>query len=212
MTDFDIIKKLFNITENNGFSADEISVFKRVCENIPKTLYDYYFQLGKAKALNQTQDSLIVPSKLKFSKTEDYLIFYAENQWACVWGISKSDLDLDDPPVYMSYDEKEWGRETSCLTDFFKAMANLQAVFALPFSSQEFLRINKFDLEAIRSKYKKREFCFSKWIGIEFYGNNENDVIAVMKNDDYFDLIFASNDEEQFKGMNKILSEFGGKH
>jgi len=209
MTDFKEIRILFDITEDNGFSVEELSVFKNTCETIPKVLFDYYAQLGKIKELNQTQDRLIEPEKLKLSKNQDFIIFYVENQWACVWGIYKNDLNIDNPPVYMSYDENEWSKETNYLTDFFKAMANLQAVFALPFSSQEFAYINNEELNIIRAKFKKREFSFSKWIGIDFYGNFEDDVIAVLKNDNYYDLIYASNNDQQFTEMNKILGEFG---
>lgn len=209
MTRFKEIKQLFDITENNGFSEEEIFEFKNICDNIPKVLSDYYSQLGKIKELNNTQDQLIEPKNLKLSKNKDFLIFYVENQWACVWGISKKDLNIDNPPVYMSYEEQEWIKETNFLTDFFNAMANLQAAFALPFSSEEFAFINNEELKIIEDNFKKREFSFSQWIGIDFYGNFENDVIAVQKNADYYDLIYASNNEQQFTKMNKILSKLG---
>ena len=125
MTEFKEIKQLFGITEKNGFSEEEILEFKNICDNIPKILSDYYSQLGKIKELNNTQDQLIEPQKLKLSKNKDFLIFYVENQWACVWGIDKNDLNIDNPPVYMSYEEQEWSKEANFLTDFFKAMANL---------------------------------------------------------------------------------------
>ncbi len=210
MTEFNEIRQLFDITENNGFSEEEISVFKNVCENIPKVLFNYYLQLGKIKELNQTQDRLIEPEKLRLSKNNDFLIFYVENQWACVWGIDKNDLNIDNPPVYMSYEEQKWSKETNLLTDFLKAMASLQAVFALQFGLEEFAYINNEELKIIEENFKKRDFSFSKWIGIDFYGNLENDVIAVQKNNDYYDLIYASNNEQQFIKMNNILSKLGG--
>lgn len=209
MTVFNQINQLFDITENNGFSEKEISIFKNICENIPKVLFDYYLQLGKIKELNQTQDRLLEPEKLRLSGNDDFLIFYVENQWACVWGIDKNDLSMDNPPVYMSYEEQEWNKETNCLTDFFNAMSNLQAVFALPFSTEEFVSVNNEELEALKSNFKKRGFSFSQWIGIDFYGNYENDVIAVQKNDGYYDLMYASNNEHQFIEMHKLLSETG---
>jgi hypothetical protein len=36
MTEFQEIKHLFDITENNGFSEEEILAHKNVCEHIPK--------------------------------------------------------------------------------------------------------------------------------------------------------------------------------
>ena len=109
----------------------------------------------------------------------------------------------------MSYEEQEWTKETNLLTDFLKAMANLQAVFALQFCSEEFACINIDELKIIKENFKKREFAFSQWIGIEFYGNFENDVIVVQRNTDYYNLIYASNNEQQFVEMNKILNKLG---
>lgn len=209
MTEFKEIHQLFGVNENKGFSEKEIDAFKNICENIPNVLFDYYLQLGRLKELNQTQDRLIEPEQLRFSEHQDFLIFYVENQRACVWGIHKNDLHTDNPPVYMSYEEHEWTKETDLLTDFFNAMANLQAVFAFPFSSEEFVCINTEELKMIESDFKKRDFSFSQWIGIDFYGNHSNDVIAVQKNGDYYDLIYASQNEQQFKEMDDILNKFG---
>lgn len=203
------IKQLFEITEENGFSEEGISAHRNVCETIPKVLFEYYLKLGKIKNLNQTQDRLIEPKKLRLSKNKDFLIFYVENQWACVWGIDQSDLNIDNPPVYMSYDEQEWSKETNFLTDFLRAMASLQAVFALQFRSEEFVSIEKEGLETIKANFKKRDFSFSQWIGVDFYGNFENEVIAVQKNEGHFDVIYASSNKQQFIDINNILSALG---
>ncbi|OXA93879.1 hypothetical protein [Flavobacterium hercynium] len=209
MTDFTAIKQLFDITQNNGFSNEEIATYQNVCDSIPQVLYDYYLQLGKITALNQTQDRLIEPQKLQLSKDENFLIFYVENQWSCVWGIHKNDLQSNNPAVYMSYDENEWNKETDSLTDFLKAIAHLQGIFALPFNSEEFAYINNEELKIIETNFNKRDFSFSQWIGVHFYGNHPEEVIAVLKNDDYYDLIYASNNKQQFTDLHKILGELG---
>lgn len=123
MTDFSTIKKLFHITEPNGFSVDEIQMVKNAFGNLPQTFVDYYTELGKIFELNQSQDSLVTLDRLTNYATNEYLIFYTENQHVCVWGINKDDLSKPNPPVYMSYDEKEWNLETETLTNFFTAMA-----------------------------------------------------------------------------------------
>ena len=123
MTDFSIIKKLFGISEPNGFAENEINVVRDIFGDLPKVLTDYYTELGKIQNLNHTQDLLIVPERFQYFRHNDYLIFYYENQRSCVWGIHKDDLSKANPPVYMSFDEKEWNLETETLTDFFTAMA-----------------------------------------------------------------------------------------
>lgn len=118
MTDFSTIKKLFHITESCGFTTDEIQVVKDIFGDLPKVFTDYYTELGKIQNLNHTQDLLITPERFQYYKHDDYLIFYSENQRACVWGIHKDDLSKSDPPVYMSEDQKIWKPETQTLTVF----------------------------------------------------------------------------------------------
>lgn len=207
MTDFKEIKQLFNITENLGYSATELAVLKKVCNNIPSVLKEYYRQLGKVKELNKTQNTLVTPNNLRLSKNNAYLIFYTENQHACVWGIKFEDLQTANPPVYMSYDENKWQKETDSLSEFLNVMANLQAVFSFPFSSEEFITINNEALKTIQQHFKKRSFSISKWIETDFYGNHNNDVIMVQKNNENYDLLFASNNEQQFITMNAVLEK-----
>lgn len=120
MTDFTMIKKLFHITKRNGFSHDEIQTIKNNFGELPQVFIDYYLELGKDERLNHTQDSLIKPEQFQYFKHSEYLIFYCENQRACVWGIHRNDLSRSNPPVYMSYDEKVWKMEFETLTDFFR--------------------------------------------------------------------------------------------
>ena len=47
MTDFAIIKKLYGITETNGFAKNEIKIVKDIFGDLPKVFIDYYTELGK---------------------------------------------------------------------------------------------------------------------------------------------------------------------
>ncbi|WP_286969404.1 hypothetical protein [Flavobacterium sp. UBA4854] len=209
MTNFSTIKKLFHITEPNGFSNDEIQIVKEIFGQLPEVFIDYYAELGKIQNLNYTQDSLIIPERFKYFQNNDYLIFYCENQRACVWGIHKDDLSKPNPPVYMSYDEKEWNLEANTLTDFFTAMAYLQAGFALDFTSECFYEVDEEALKFIVEHYKNKGVSFKKWMeGINFYGNEDDDVITVMSNDQ---ILYSSNTENRFFEMNKVLSKLGSE-
>lgn len=209
MTDFSKIKKLFGIAESNGFTENEIKIVKDIFGELPKVFIDYYAELGKHESLNHTQDSLIVPERFKYFQNDDYLIFYYENQRACVWGIHKNDLSENNPPVYMSYDEKEWNLETDSLTDFFTAMAFLQAGFALEFPGNTFYEIEPNDLDFIVKNYSDKGVSFKQWLeGIQFYGNHDDDVIIIMSNSQVF---YASNTENHFLEMDKVLSKLGSE-
>ncbi|AWK04160.1 hypothetical protein HYN56_07910 [Flavobacterium crocinum] len=207
MTDFSTIKKLFNITESNGFSSNEIQTIKDIFGKLPEVFIDYYTELGKIENLNNTQDSLNKPDQFQYFKHNDYLIFYCENQRVCVWGIHKDDLSHPNPPVYMSHDEKEWKKETETLMDFFIAMAFLQAGFALEFNSECFYEIEDNELAFIKENFKNKGVSFKQWAeGINFYGNNDDDVIVIMSD---YQVFYSSASQEHFDELDEVLSKLG---
>jgi hypothetical protein len=208
MTDFSVIKKLYNISEPNGFSNDEIRSIQSIFGDLPQVFIDYYSELGKIERLNHTQDSLITPDKFQYFKNDDYLIFYRENQRVCVWAIHKDDLIKPNPPVYMSEDEKEWRLETATLSDFFTAMAYLQAVFALDYGSETYYEIEENDLVYIRNHYTNKGVSFRQWTtGIEFYGNYDDSIIIVLGGGQQ--LLYSSDNKVHFDEMNADLSKLG---
>lgn len=207
MTDFSIIKKLFGITESNGFAENEIQVIKDIFGDLPEVFTDYYRELGKIQNLNYTQDFLIIPERFQYYKDNDYLVFYTENQRACVWGIHKDDLSIPNPPVYMSYDQEEWNLETKTLADFFTAMAFLQAGFALEFPSNTFYEIEPTDLDFIIKNYSDKGVAFKQWLeGIQFYGSHDDEVIIITGGSQMF---YAANSQQHFTDMDEVLSKLG---
>ncbi|MCC9071893.1 hypothetical protein LNQ49_09905 [Flavobacterium sp. F-65] len=207
MNDFSIIKKLFHIVEPNGFTNDEIQIVKDIFGELPQVFIDYYTELGKIQSLNQTQDLLIIPERFQYYKHNNYLIFYSENQKACVWGIHKDDLSKPNPPVFMSTDEKEWNLETETLMDFFTAMAFLQASYALEFTCDSFSELEQHELNFISKNFKNKGISLKQWLeGISFYGNYDDDVIVIMSN---YQLFYSANTKEHFIEMDKVLSKLG---
>ncbi|WP_237732254.1 hypothetical protein [Flavobacterium sp. UGB4466] len=65
MTNFSTIKKLFHITESNGFADSEMEAVKNIFGALPEVFVDYYTELGKIQNLNHTQDLLIVPERFQ---------------------------------------------------------------------------------------------------------------------------------------------------
>ncbi|MCP2026927.1 hypothetical protein L1276_002071 [Flavobacterium sp. HSC-32F16] len=207
MTDFSIIKKLFDITEPNGFTENEIQIVKDIFGYLPKVFIDYYAELGKIENLNHTQDSLIVPERFQHFQHDDYLVFYSENQKACVWGIHKDNLSNTNLPVYISYDEQEWNLETETLSEFFTAMAFLQAGFALEFPSNAFYEVQQHELDLISQNFSNKGVSFNEWLeGVKFYGNHDDDVIIIMSNNQVF---YAANSEKHFIELDEVLSKLG---
>lgn len=210
--DFSVIRGLYHLIENNGFSAEEMLAYRNICEHLPKVLVDYYQQLGKCE-FNQFQDNLLAPNELRLSQNQQFLIFYQENQLACVWAIAVSDLAKDNPPVYISYDERfeseQWQIETATLSEFLNTMAHLQSIFALPFYSEDFFAISEDELAFIQANFAKKPFKFNHWTNAEFYGNQADEVIYVDKNKGEALMTYACFGESQFDKLDQILGNFG---
>lgn len=210
--DFSAIRQLYHLSGNHGFSDDEILAYKKVCENLPKVLLDYYQQLGKYE-FNQCQDNLLAPDELRLSQNGEFLIFYQENQLVCVWAIAVSDLTKDNPPIYVSCDEKftteNWQIESDTLSKFLDTMAHLQAVFALPFNNQEILFISNDEFAFIKNNFSLKPYRITHWVNVHFYGNHDDDVIYIAQDYDTCELAYASFNEQQFEKLDDLLGKLG---
>ncbi|MDJ1480162.1 hypothetical protein QNI16_06680 [Cytophagaceae bacterium YF14B1] len=134
---FEDIYSLYNLSEKKGYDDLTLSqTEKRLTYSLPLVLKQYYSQLGLYSELNTVFNQLVSPEQLNL-RDSDYLIFYEENQGVVLWAIASSELSLDDPPVYGSYDNgNTWVLDASSLSNFFVSMAYLQAVMGgLPYTS-----------------------------------------------------------------------------
>lgn len=153
MTNFNVIKSLYNITNKEGFSEECVQEAEKRIGNIPKVLKDYYLELGKVFNLNKSQDRLLTPDEINYDG--EYLQFYIENQYVCRWCIAKKDLATDNPPVYITEDGENFYEESSSLLDFLITMAHLQGVWGLDYGCEEIFDIEEDKSGLIRNKYKK---------------------------------------------------------
>src|SRR5689334_21305270 len=104
MTYFQKIRHLYNVPEKENFGfpeSDIVALEKQLNIVLPAKLREYYLTLGKNEAVNNSYNRLLQPGQIKFS--DEYLIFYEENQGVVNWGIKKEDLHQPDPPVYGGY-------------------------------------------------------------------------------------------------------------
>ena len=198
---FERIYTLFDIKKPQGFDD---TIMASCAFDLPLVLKTYYQTLGQHPTLNHSQDHLLAPNELFVSPNQDFLVFYIENQEVCTWGINITDLTLENPPVFISHDKITWQKAYDTLSDFLYMMANLQAVFGLPYTPEEFYDINEQQKAVIKQHFKKRTDC-QLWLGIEFFGNHDNEVIALIKNDGYDDLIYASSDKTAFDRLDEFF-------
>ncbi len=207
------IKKLFAITEVDGFSEAEIDKAKSVHGSIPMTLEKYYRELGNDNIVNHTQNNLTKPWEEEWQVSDTHMVIYAENQCVCYWGISLEDLEKENPPVYICFENDEWELESDTVSNFLIAMAHLNGGFGLEHSLEDIYMISEEEANVIREKYIKKCEPLKVWVseGIEFYGN-DNGVVVMIKNDEEYDMCYACNNESDFEEMNGNLYEMGSSY
>ena len=207
-----IIKKLFGIEGSCGYSESELSCWVERYGAVPKALKEYYIEVGKHQGLNNAQDFLIPPSQFADYADVDaeHLIFYSENQGVILWGIQKGNMEQDNPPVYENYGGDEWFLTAESLSVFWLSMAHLQAVLALEYRNEECVDITGEQRMAIANAFLSKNADSKLYTGVSFYGNDEDTVVAVMKNHESFILMYASSNERHFdetdSKINGILS------
>jgi len=204
MTDFAAIRNLFHITESCGFDVKELQSWISRYGSIPEVLKDYYLELGAHPQLNGSQDFLIQPKDFHKYVHDDYLIFYTENQGACVWGIRREDVAAPNPPVYENYGEEEWYQTSKSLMEFLLAMAHLQAAVSMEFSNEEYWQIDEQVVEGIKMMFPSKKADSGLYTGVQFFGQ-AGEVIVVMNNREGYLLMFSAEDEKQFDALHASL-------
>jgi len=200
MERFNEIRGLYDIWDDSfGIAEEIISRRERYLgKRLPEILRQYYLQVGNNKQINQTQDNLVLPTELDIYE-DGFAIIYYENQVVWEAGIKDSDFEQDNPNVYLSYDQESWEFEIGNLFNFLTAEAFLQALFALPFSSNA-CNVGTEEELFIHQTWKESSFKSYLW-GIEFFQNSSDEILALMKHDNQTDVFIATNTEKHFLEM-----------
>lgn len=204
MNDFLEIRNLFDVSDNSyGYSESQIVDSENYLgKRLPVILRQYFLQFGKNQEINQTQDNLVLPSELEVYE-DGFVVIYSENQVVWQAGIKFSDFYQDNPNVYLSYDQQNWSFEIGDLYNFLIAESFLQALFALPFNANS-CDVGSEKESFIRENWKESKFKSYLW-GTEFFQNAENEILALMKNENQVDLFIATNSKERFIELNEKL-------
>lgn len=205
--EFEVIRKLFNIKQDDGLLENDIRKAIERHGNLPSVLQEYYRQLGNCMQINQKQNKLCHP--LELIETKEFLIFYKENQYVVQWAIKKSDLNKENPPVYCSWNEIDFKLENESLLDFLYAMAFFQAAsWGLEYCCEDIYMISEEQAQIIRNRYKKIDYELHQWMNITYYGNHDDEVICLIENNDY-DMLYASSNQQHFDEMKKFIDRLG---
>ena len=206
----DIIKELFAVSRPKGYTAEEISAVRKLYGGIPLFLEQFYLELGRSDELLYLQDELILPGKYPVFLDYEYMIFFNENQGVCQAGIAKSDVKMENPPVYVGYDNKNWVKTAETLSDFLTAMYGYQASLCLEYSSEAFYWVSDQEIQLIEQSFSKRQEGLSNWLNfrVDLYEKGEGR-IALMHTGGDVQMMYAANNKKDFKEIQAVLENIG---
>lgn len=118
---FALAERLFGkLIKRDGVLASEVkSAEKRLRTSLPATLSEMYRKAGRRTDLHGAHDRLVAPNLLVV--VNGALVFYQEHSQTLAWGIPKSELVKDDPPVVCAKNEPPfaWEPDHDALSGFF---------------------------------------------------------------------------------------------
>lgn len=238
-----VFEKVFgNNSVNNNYkiSWEEINKTEiRLKTNFPKVLRRYYHECGDLE-INSCFSSILNLDEIGFShtwerealeddevsnneiekllkETDNFLIFWTENQGVWNAGIKKEDLSLENPPVYMTTNDDlySWEKVTDDIDTFIilQVLDNLQSsgFYFLTFDSREidFLlldkKISKDELLKNPFKIKDRNLKFPTYSNYDYKGDK---IYIFQMKDDKFEkclLIKPSVKKDETSYADKIL-------
>lgn len=204
--------KLFKVEKPLGYSAEEVEQAKAEVGGLPLELEKFYLYCGNSPELKDLQDELILPNRYQRFLGIDYIVFFDEDQAVCQAAVKKSDIGIDDPPVYTSIGDGEWALSSPHVSEFLCAMFDYQASICLEFTPEEFYFITPEEKAKVESLFPKLG-GFDNWLydwNITVYGENGGR-IALMKQEgsDDIQMSFTANNEAEFKRMTALLDGIG---
>lgn len=114
-----------------------VATERRLGVLLPSALRELYLRTGASTALHNSHNTIVPLDQMEFAG--DHLIFYEENQGVVSWGIARSRLSEDDPPVDQGQPPVgnagwDFYPEFASVSEFACAQAAMQAVEGgLPF-------------------------------------------------------------------------------
>lgn len=212
MTDWNQIKKLYNLTENAlGYPLDEINALEtRLKINLPQVLRSYYITLGKNEALNNSHNRLLKPNKEIGFSNDGFLVFYEENQASVYWGIKQENFDLDNPPVWGNYgtiESPDWHLETKTTNDFLLLMGVYNGTLGgLKYNANCFEIIETETVKKIQENWKEvNEICWDKQ---RTYTNDFEEVLSLSfdENSNCTAIFIGTSSKERFDNLLENLT------
>ncbi len=211
----EMIKQLYAVDKLHGYEESEINFVKNHFNALPQVVENFWRKAGRTVAIHHVQDYWIEPKgfqELDWLRDSDYLILLNENQGVCRAGIRKTDLDKNDPPVYVNMDKNEWTLCTDTTSEFLKAALAYEAVFTFEYGPEDFIFwIEDEELEIIKSKLEEKPFMLHGWMDMDlsFYSNAPDNIVAIMDCDGDLQVIYGAASNESYQKLMEVMEGLG---
>lgn len=187
LTTNEFLQKLYGYQK--GYALNEITQMEsQLALTLPDVLRQYYLQCGQ-HSINHCLHDLFAPEECYFShdaleeeardalahndseyaqycrdgiaQSDNYFVFWVENQGVWYAGIKVTDLSLIDPPVYMTTNDDliQWKLSANTMTSF------LQSMFWENLSDCDELEYDQIDVKQLASFGIEQNALFASPIG-----------------------------------------------
>lgn len=211
---WETIRQLYAVRKLQGYTETEIAPVRALFGALPQVVEDFWRRAGRTKKFHRVQDTWIKPADFQnrnWIEKSDYLILLNENQGGCRAGIRRSDLGQADPPVYMTWDDRNWTLCAGTTSEFLQAALAYEAVFTYSFGPEEFvLWLTEEELETIEAGLVKKDFELHGWINADmrFYSNAPDNMVVIMDCGE-LQTIYGAASEESYKRLMEVMEGLG---
>lgn len=212
---FEWLKGLYAVDSLEGLSDEDIGYMRGLFGAVPRTVEEFYRNAARTDALHHGQDQWLLPEDFKRSerlRASESLLLLSENQGVFLAGIRREDLDMDDPPVYLTEDGKEWKLCADSTTEFMYAMMAYEAVFSYKYSPEEFYWITENELAMLEKNLTKLPYEMRGWFGdrILLFSNAEDNMVEIMDcGGGDLQMLFGAATEESYLEIMDVVEGMG---
>lgn len=219
--DYDLLKALYNIKSFVGYSDEEICELSEGFEIIPSSLYELWKKCGNTSELfDCSNDSWIT---LKYQrrwtwtkKSKEYFYLLNENQGVYQVAIRKSDMNLDNPPVYVVETSNdgtvhEIGQAESSLIAFMMGMLIYEAgLSSSEYGAEDFIWYEEEDINKIDGILKKYPYHVYNWYSdrIDLYTSTGEEILFILQGDSP-NGTYTAKTEEAYQTMDRLIGNLG---
>lgn len=210
----EMIRQLYTVEVPEGYTEEEIAFVRDCFGALPGTVEEFWRSAARTEEIHHVQDFWTGPEEFRrweWLRDSDYLILLNENQGCCRAGIKRSDLKEEDPPVYVTSDDREWTLCAGSVSEFLQAALAYEAIFAFPYQPEEFLLwFTEEELEVVRSSLDKKPFELHGWchMDMSFYGSASDHMVVVMDCGD-LEVLYGAASEESYQKLMTVMEGLG---